>query len=336
MPLYALVDGHPERVREDGPSHAECRECGWGMIACRGSKVPPYWRHKPANPNPDCEAGRESEWHLAWKALALDDTQEIRRANRIADVLAPGGYAVEFQAWAMDRAEVRGRENDWSTQGGIVWIFKAIDETAKKQIAEAGPLWRGRRILQQPLEWHSSPWKDQQAIEWKDQQAIEVSWLRAPERVRWARAPAFLDLGDDRLLFVGGWWLDRPGPLTGYAWPVSKQWVIDNVLKGDKIPEPFGEDPEVVRARKAREAEERRRADRLRRLAEQAAERERAEAEARREAERERELREAIEYRDWLEVFLRYCAASENAQDCVTSWFRWWSWLVRGRYRPRR
>jgi hypothetical protein len=215
MPLYALVDGHRERVSRDGPSRAECAECGWAMIACRGEKVPPYWRHATANPN--CEAGRESKWHLSWKALALDGTQEIAVGNRRADVLAPGGYAVEFQASPMDASEVHSREADWSTQGGMVWIFKAISEMAEQRIVEAGePMRVGRRTLrmgQSPLKWHRASW---------DGQMIGISWNRAPERVRSARATAFLDLGDDRLVFAGGW---RAGssPLTGYGWKVSKQ-----------------------------------------------------------------------------------------------------------------
>jgi hypothetical protein len=48
----------------------------------------------------------------------------------------------------------------------------------------------------------------------------------------------------------------------------SRQWAIDNILKGDKIPEPFGEDSEAVRERKRGKAEEHLRSERERRAAE--------------------------------------------------------------------
>lgn len=41
----------------------------------------------------------------------------------------------------MNAEEVHGREDDWSAQGGIVWIFCAIKEADKKRIswAATGP-----------------------------------------------------------------------------------------------------------------------------------------------------------------------------------------------------
>jgi hypothetical protein len=269
------------------------------MIAHRGAVRIWHWAHEAANLN--CEAGEESEWHLAWKLLALDGTQEIKVGNRRADVLAPGGYAVELQKSPMNADEVHRREDDWSVQGGMVWIFCAIEETAEKRIS-----W-GRH------------WA------WEDRRVLQVTWMHAPDRVRSARAPSLLDLGDDRLMFVGGWWLSRGGPLTGYGWPVSKEWVIKNVLRADKIPEPQGEDPEVVRARRVREHEAERRRLAGERAAQQAAERERAEAARHREAELKRQRQEDIEHLEWLEGGRRYCAASEAVQNFVV--FRWSRWL---------
>jgi hypothetical protein len=269
------------------------------MIARRGTLRIWHWAHVAANP--DCEAGKESEWHLAWKSLALDGTQEIKTGNRRSDVLAPGGYAVELQKSAMNAAEVHGREADWGSQGGMVWIFCAI-----------------REMTEQRIRWHRNPWTDQRAL--------QVTWSHAPDRVRAACLPSFIDLGDDRLLFVGGW---RAGsaPLSGYAWPVSKRWVIANVLRGDKIPRPLGEDPEAARARRAAEREALRRAEKMRRSAERAAERGRAEAERRRITELKRQRQEDNENLEWLEGIRRYCAASEVTGHFVKSWFRWRSWL---------
>jgi hypothetical protein len=305
MPLYANVGDHRELVREDGPNRGICAHCGGTMIARRGALRTWHWAHETATP--DCEAGKESEWHLAWKALALDDTQEIQVGNRRADVLAPGGYAVEFQKSSMTAEEVHGREDDWSTQGGVVWIFCAIDEAAGKRLTHGRPLDRF----------------------WEDLRVHQATWTHAPERVRSARAPSFLDLGNDRLLFVGGWRLNRNGPLTGYAWPVSKDLVVQLVLRGHKIPKVRGEDPEIVRARHAREREaERRRvaAERAAHLAaERAAERERAEALRRWQTGITLLWLENTERLEWLEGIRRYFAASVADQSFEP--FPWHRWL---------
>jgi competence CoiA-like predicted nuclease len=58
--------------------------------------------------------------------------------NRRADVLAPGGFAVEFQASLVDAEEVRAREADWGTQGGMVWVFRADREFAAGWIVLSG------------------------------------------------------------------------------------------------------------------------------------------------------------------------------------------------------
>jgi Competence protein CoiA-like family len=298
MPLYARVGDHRERVCEDGPSRGVCVDCGGIMIAHRGTMRIWHWAHEAANPN--CEAGRESEWHLAWKMLALDGTQEVEVGRRRADVLAPGGYAVELQRSQMNAEEVHGREDDWSAQGGMVWIFCATKE-AEKRIS-----WRRVRA-------------------WEDRRVLQVTWKYAPDRVRSARAPSFLDLGNERLLFVGRWRLRHNGPLTGYCWPVSKEWVVENVLRGDKIPEPLGEDPEVIMARRARERKAELKRLAAERAVQQAAERERAEAARRRAAEQGRQRQDDIEHLEWLEGVRRYCAASEAVQGFVI--FRWSRWL---------
>jgi len=91
-----------------------------------------HWAHRVAAP--DCPVSREAAWHLEWKALGFDGTQEVRVGNRCADVLAPGGYAVEFQASALDPADLRAREDDWAGQGGMVWVFRADRHYAEERI----------------------------------------------------------------------------------------------------------------------------------------------------------------------------------------------------------
>src|SRR5258706_7776427 len=100
------------------------------MIAKTGTTVIHHWAHETEQPN--CSAAYEGPWHLAWKSLGSDGTQEIAVGNRRADVLAPGGFAVEFQQSPMTPEEVRAREADW--KGKLVWIFDAQEAYAEGRL----------------------------------------------------------------------------------------------------------------------------------------------------------------------------------------------------------
>ena len=206
-----------------------------------------HWAHVVRNPR--CQAARESEWHLGWKVLGADGSQELQVGSRRADVLAPGGFAVEFQASALAAGEVRAREDDWGAQGGLVWVFRADKEFAA-----------GRIVLSDSFRGC-----DESLLRPEDRATLDVMWSRAPERVRSARAPSFLDLGDGDLLFVGGWW-SRSSPLTGYGWRVSRAWVAERVLRGSLVPDPLAEDPAKVKHELARWIQRVDDEDRLKRL----------------------------------------------------------------------
>lgn len=248
MPLLAIVDGQPRRAEPDGPRRASCADCGAAMLARTGSVRIWHWAHLERNP--DCPAAAESEWHLAWKALALDGSQETAVGRRRADVLAPGGFAVEFQASPLTAHEVLDREDDWSAQGGMAWVFKADAEAASGRITTRPSLhkWAGTGLVKP-----------------QNQATLDITWSHAPERVRAAFARTFLDTGNDELLFIGG---RRPGmsPLTFYGWRVSKDWVVHNLLHADTIPAPLAEDPADVE-RRIREWQDR---ERLRKRRERA------------------------------------------------------------------
>ena len=130
MSLYALVDGQRARATPDGNRRAACADCGTSMIAKTGTTVIHHWAHEAEQPG--CEASCESPWHLGWKDLAADGTQEIAVGNRRADVLAPGGFAVEFQKSPMTPEEVRARETDWKRR--LVWVFDAQDAYAEGRL----------------------------------------------------------------------------------------------------------------------------------------------------------------------------------------------------------
>jgi hypothetical protein len=188
-----------------------------------------HWAHLVANPH--CEAARETEWHLAWKILGIDGTQEVKVGRRRADVLAPCGFAVEFQASALDVDEVRSREGDWAAQGGMAWVFRADKEFAAGHLEVCGAF-TGEEHLVKP----------------ENRATLDVTWRWAPVQVRVARAASFLDIGNDELVFIGAW---RPGssPLTGYGWKVSKDWVVQNLLRGSRIPAPLAGDPQEIERR---------------------------------------------------------------------------------------
>jgi hypothetical protein len=227
MPLYALVGGQRQRALRDGPRRASCAECGALMRARTGSVRIWHWAHVAANPH--CEAARETAWHLAWKVLGLDGTQEVTVGSRRADVLAPGGFALEFQATALGVDEVRAREADWAAQGGMAWVFRADRQAAAGYIEIRGAF-DGDEDLVKP----------------ENRATLEVTWRWAPEQIRAARAASFLDIGDDELVFVGGWYPES-SPLAGYGWKVSKDWVVRNVLHGSTIPAPLAAHPSGVR-----------------------------------------------------------------------------------------
>jgi hypothetical protein len=283
MPLYALIGGNRVRAVRDGPRRASCADCGADMIAKTGSVVTWHWAHRVHNPG--CETAPETEWHLAWKALGLDGTQEVKVGRRRADVLAPGGFAVEFQDWAIDPAALQAREGDWAGQGGMAWVFRADRQYAEGRIEVKPSLADFGDDLVKP----------------ENRATVDIRWSFAPARVRLARAPAFLDTGAGELLFVGAW-RDGPGPLTGYGWRVSKDWVVRNLLRGAEIPAPQAEDPAEVARRIVAyvEAQRERRqlelAERLREASRRAVER--AERQA---AERRRETAErmAESFRQW-------------------------------------
>ena len=189
-----------------------------------------HWAHVVRNPH--CKAARESEWHLGWKVLGADGSQEVKVGSRRADVLAPGGFAVEFQASALDVCEVRAREADWGAQGGIVWVHRADREFGAGRIVLSDSFLGCDKSLLRPA----------------DLATVDVTWSHAPERVRSSRTPSFLDFGNGELLFIGGW-RNGSSPLSGYGWRVSREWVVKHVLEGTTLPRPLAADPVAVKRR---------------------------------------------------------------------------------------
>jgi hypothetical protein len=173
MPLNALIDGLMARALRDGPRSAECFECGAPMVAKTGDLIVWHWAHRAENP--ECGLSGESEWHLTWKSLGLDGTQEIVSGNglRRADVLSPAGFAVEFQKSPLSWQEVRDREADWEYR--LVWVVETHSGVRTGRITMPDP-WT--------LTWWRCP-------------ATVSSMVRKDG----GGCRVFLDLGDDHGLF---------------------------------------------------------------------------------------------------------------------------------------
>jgi hypothetical protein len=197
------------------------------MVARTGDVMIWHWAHRAANPQ--CAAGHEGPWHLLWKYLAAPGTQECMVGDRRADVLAPGGFTVGLQASPMTAEEVWSRELDWRMR--LVWIFDAAAAFSAGRLR----VWRsaGQQADGQPVVFGGERFR-RRPPEKRD--AWDVSWSRAPARVKSACCRSILDLGGD-LIYVGAW--EVPGrPLRGYGWPVTRERVAVNVLNGQAIPEP--------------------------------------------------------------------------------------------------
>ena len=211
-----MLGAERRRATPDGPRRAQCPDCSAEMLAKTGSVVVWHWAHR-VRPL-DCQAAHEGEWHLAWKALALDGTQEVAHPSgkRRADVLAPGGFAVEFQASPLTAAEVQAREADWDNK--LVWVFDAREAFQKGSLKVLGEgTQRG------------------------------IFWFKAPERIKAARCPTYYDLGDGNLIQVGELRREKAS-LKGRGWFVSQTSVVSGVLRGGVIPP----SPSVYVPKKAR------------------------------------------------------------------------------------
>jgi hypothetical protein len=203
--LYARLGADRVLVTQDGPRRAACLDCDMPMLAKAGAVVVWHWAHE-RRPE-DCMGAFEGEWHRQWKILALRGTQEQDHPSgkRRADVLAPGGFAVEFQASSLTGEEVAAREADWGHK--LVWIFDAREAYDKDRLRVMGSGGRQRGLF----------------------------WFKAPERIKAARCPMYYDLGDDGLVQVSELRQEKSS-LKGRGWLVSKDTVVADVLRGKKMP----------------------------------------------------------------------------------------------------
>jgi hypothetical protein len=192
------------------------------MLAKTGNVVIHHWAHVTAQPG--CSAYGESEWHLAWKAEALDGTQEIAVGNRRADVLAPWGGAVEFQHSALTAEDVHSREDDWGHK--LVWIMDGRAAAKGDNLVQ----FLGREG------WSADtcPWGQYCREVFASERHTHFRWPRAPMFVKSARCPMIIDTGDG-LVYVEKITTHVGGPLRGWGQRMTRAEVIEKVLRADSL-----------------------------------------------------------------------------------------------------
>jgi hypothetical protein len=206
MSFYAAVGGQRTRATRDGERRGLCLDCDTTMIAKTGDVLIWHWAHESI-PD-DCALATEGEWHRSWKALALDGTQEVVVGNRRADVLAPGGYAVEFQSSPLTQEEVEEREHDWAEK--LVWVFDAREAYDNDRL----------RLLGEPYDKRKG-----------------LFWFKAPERIKGAMCPTYYDIGNDTLIRVARLRLTGAS-IKGVGFVMAQKAFVTKVLQGRTCPMP--------------------------------------------------------------------------------------------------
>jgi hypothetical protein len=129
---YATVNN--TRTEASPGLHGVCPCCNSAVVAKCGTFKIWHWAHKSKEAcDPWWES--ESDWHRAWKKCFPVASQEVIRFDdgsgekHVADVLTPGGTAIEFQSYPMDEAEIESRELFW---GKMVWVVNGRKNTFDK------------------------------------------------------------------------------------------------------------------------------------------------------------------------------------------------------------
>lgn len=145
VPLTAAdPEGRPIFPFAGGVNRARCRDpkCAAAMAAVHAVGDGPdpervaHWRHiHRGGGAPSCwsqaAARGKGEWHLRWQAECAEaarvEVPTVRDGRRrVADVVTPFGWAVEFQSSPIGRADYQGRTDHY--RGRVVWVFDTCEE----------------------------------------------------------------------------------------------------------------------------------------------------------------------------------------------------------------
>lgn len=202
---FAILDG--TRATAQPQARALCPGCHLPVLAKCGEVLTWHWAHVAAL-GCDWEPGGETEWHLNWKAAAPDDRQEVALNGHRADIVSPTGVVIELQHSHLSGINIRDRERAY---GRMVWLFDA--RTARDK---------------QNLELRRHPDQDPANL------YRNITWYYAPAFTTQTSAVMFLDIGDDQLLWIGGWYNEQPR--RGYGWLVTHDWFRRVIVNGPHLP----------------------------------------------------------------------------------------------------
>jgi hypothetical protein len=130
------VDGKIRRPRRTG-ERALCPGCGARVDSAVGDLVIPHWRHFAQS---DCDswAGGETDWHLGWKATALEAGYQIEvpfigPPLHRADAISPRGHVIEFQHSGLSPDALLERSDFYMRFGPLAWVFDGTVSTWRRR-----------------------------------------------------------------------------------------------------------------------------------------------------------------------------------------------------------
>ena len=127
--LYA-INSDSAKILATPKAHGTCPGCRADLIAKCGSIITWHWSHKWI---PDCDSWYESEsnWHLAWKAIADPNNCEVVIENiaipgelryHRADIVSTTVVIIELQHSSLDPDTVTERETFYKK---MIWLIDA-------------------------------------------------------------------------------------------------------------------------------------------------------------------------------------------------------------------
>ena len=116
------------------------------MQAKCGELVSWHFAHLPGDTDCSDRYEPETSWHRGWKATAPVECCEVVRNGCRADVMTPGGWAVEFQRLGLPPETVAAREMAHGFR--VLWVINAI------KAYESGRLIIRQRDGYQTFRWH--------------------------------------------------------------------------------------------------------------------------------------------------------------------------------------
>lgn len=141
--IYARHEGVVQRARPGWRGF--CPLCRGPVLAKCGTIVIWHWAHV-ADRCADSWA-EESEWHLHWKAWALEQGWRVEvpiekgGVRHRADIITPAGWVIELQHSGLDARQITERERFY---GAVIWIW---DMTTREErfVFNDRPRWTGFR-----------------------------------------------------------------------------------------------------------------------------------------------------------------------------------------------